>query len=709
MKEKVIRSTFLILWSFCLPLVAWAQLDPPEVECIVTNPDGTLTLTWTAPADPLGVFTEYNLFEIDPGDLTATFITTIGNYNTTSITIPGYDGNIDAQCFYMETVSNGGLQVSDPSATLCNIYLQVNPGLQPGTVDLAWNFPYPLIDPATLNGAFTLFVEYDNNWSEHFTVPALIGNNIYTYEVDICTALLNFQVRYSDGSLCDTFSNVDGDIFEDQINPDPPQITAVSVDSLTGQAIVQWSPPPQNDVNGYILYECFPGLNPMPIDTIFDANITTWQNPNSDADLGPEAYNIAAFDSCLTTAGNPDPGPGNLACSQSIYLTHVWQTCSDQVNLGWTPAEFWDGGVAFYEIYAQEEPIPGSGIYENSFVLDVVPGDQFTFVHENATLGSSYRYRVKAYSNDLQYDASSNVRVATLAYPNSPQFTYITNATVNAPELVVITAQLDPSVGTAHTYYLEKLRPNEVDWEDIASQTVLATAQIVFQDEDVDTNERSYSYRIRVENNCGDIVGLSNIGKTIHVSGLANTSQIKNTIIWNEYEEWEEGVQTYQIFRRLDDEPFPTLLDEVPGSVLFYEDDVRDLVFTEAEGEFCYTIIAVEEPNLITIPSASVSNEFCLTQEPVIWVPNAFVVDGFNNIFKPVISFADFDNYQMEIYSRWGDLIFRTTDINVGWDGVFKTELVPEGVYAYYISIADGAGKLIERRGKLTMLKSAID
>ncbi|MFT4779771.1 MAG: gliding motility-associated-like protein, partial [Flavobacteriales bacterium] len=82
---------------------------------------------------------------------------------------------------------------------------------------------------------------------------------------------------------------------------------------------------------------------------------------------------------------------------------------------------------------------------------------------------------------------------------------------------------------------------------------------------------------------------------------------------------------------------------------------------------------------------------------------------GFNRVFRPVISFADFDNYQLEIYSRWGDILFTTADIQEGWDGTFKGTLVPEGLYAFYIFIADGAGRVYEERGTVTMLINGID
>ena len=45
----------------------------------------------------------------------------------------------------------------------------------------------------------------------------------------------------------------------------------------------------------------------------------------------------------------------------------------------------------------------------------------------------------------------------------------------------------------------------------------------------------------------------------------------------------------------------------------------------------------------------------------------------------------------MSIFDRWGNLIYKTVDINLPWDGRFKnsTELAEADVYVYSIKIID--------------------
>ena len=72
------------------------------------------------------------------------------------------------------------------------------------------------------------------------------------------------------------------------------------------------------------------------------------------------------------------------------------------------------------------------------------------------------------------------------------------------------------------------------------------------------------------------------------------------------------------------------------------------------------------------------------SKEPVVWIPNAILIGGVNNTFQPVVSFADFANYRMEIHNRWGDVLFSTEDFATGWDGTYKDQFVPEGTYGYF-------------------------
>ena len=74
--------------------------------------------------------------------------------------------------------------------------------------------------------------------------------------------------------------------------------------------------------------------------------------------------------------------------------------------------------------------------------------------------------------------------------------------------------------------------------------------------------------------------------------------------------------------------------------------------------------------------------------DEIFYVPNTFTPDGdeHNHIFYPIFT-SGFDpaNFQMEIYNRWGELIFESLNAEKGWDGFFNGSECPDGTYAWKI------------------------
>ncbi len=91
------------------------------------------------------------------------------------------------------------------------------------------------------------------------------------------------------------------------------------------------------------------------------------------------------------------------------------------------------------------------------------------------------------------------------------------------------------------------------------------------------------------------------------------------------------------------------------------------------------------------------------------FLPNAFTpnFDDLNDEFVGVGIFDGMRNFQMQIFNRWGEQIFETTDPNIGWNGKKNNsgELSPSGVYVYQASFFNPRGQLIELRGYATLIK----
>jgi hypothetical protein len=66
-----------------------------------------------------------------------------------------------------------------------------------------------------------------------------------------------------------------------------------------------------------------------------------------------------------------------------------------------------------------------------------------------------------------------------------------------------------------------------------------------YTDTDVEVNENSYTYRVLVINDCGLPGGEKNIGKSILLQGERRPRT--TTLNWTKYEEWDGGVEYYEI------------------------------------------------------------------------------------------------------------------------------------------------------------------
>ena len=97
---------------------------------------------------------------------------------------------------------------------------------------------------------------------------------------------------------------------------------------------------------------------------------------------------------------------------------------------------------------------------------------------------------------------------------------------------------------------------------------------------------------------------------------------------------------------------------------------------------------------------------FTIADETVIAVPNAFTPGtGINNTFKLLKDGLATLNY-FRIFDRWGVLVFETNNIDNGWDGNYKGQPQPMGVYVYeFQAVATATGKLVTQHGNITLLR----
>lgn len=89
-----------------------------------------------------------------------------------------------------------------------------------------------------------------------------------------------------------------------------------------------------------------------------------------------------------------------------------------------------------------------------------------------------------------------------------------------------------------------------------------------------------------------------------------------------------------------------------------------------------------------------------------VFVPTAFSpnADGANDVLLPFyINIAKLNYFR--IYDRWGKLVFETNDLKKSWDGLVNGKQAPLETYAWTVACVDADGKLLLRKGMVTMIR----
>jgi gliding motility-associated-like protein len=79
-------------------------------------------------------------------------------------------------------------------------------------------------------------------------------------------------------------------------------------------------------------------------------------------------------------------------------------------------------------------------------------------------------------------------------------------------------------------------------------------------------------------------------------------------------------------------------------------------------------------------PTANTGNKILI---PTAFSPNA---DGVNDTWE-IFGIAGNAEVVVEIYNRWGEIIFYSKNYNEPWNGTYKNQPAPEGTYAYVVRV----------------------
>lgn len=90
----------------------------------------------------------------------------------------------------------------------------------------------------------------------------------------------------------------------------------------------------------------------------------------------------------------------------------------------------------------------------------------------------------------------------------------------------------------------------------------------------------------------------------------------------------------------------------------------------------------------------------------VLLIPTAFSpnLDGKNDVFKIMKHLNIRKLRHLKVYNRWGSEVFSTDNINEGWNGFYKDQPSPSGVYVWYVEAETYDNEVISKTGNVTLI-----
>ncbi|WP_187774920.1 PKD domain-containing protein [Pedobacter sp. BS3] len=159
--------------------------------------------------------------------------------------------------------------------------------------------------------------------------------------------------------------------------------------------------------------------------------------------------------------------------------------------------------------------------------------------------------------------------------------------------------------------------------------------------------------------------------------------------------------------------------DAVPGANSYQVSTDNGVTFTDPSSgpaSTTHTITGLNTNQVVTLIVKATGEGVCQSlSEPLtaktdlpeldVYVPNTFTPngDGKNDELKVYSNYIQ--SISMKVFNQWGQMIFSTTEKDKGWDGTYKGEQQPVGVYIYVVSVTLQDGKTITKKGAVNLIR----
>jgi gliding motility-associated-like protein len=197
------------------------------------------------------------------------------------------------------------------------------------------------------------------------------------------------------------------------------------------------------------------------------------------------------------------------------------------------------------------------------------------------------------------------------------------------------------------------------------------------------SNEGTYDIVVASDvNDClANIIGTAQV--IVHPLPIANLSPIESFIYEGETIELEVGdFAMYQWYNAegLNLDTLSTLTVSDSGTYYVWVTDING---------------CSDESDVAIVHTQPLTNLF---------IPNAFTPNGDDHNELFVIRGVNVNTFNIQIFNRWGELMFLSDSIDKSWDGTFDNKKVQEGTYYYNIKVLGDDNRMLELSGTISLI-----
>jgi gliding motility-associated-like protein len=439
------------------------------------------------------------------------------------------------------------------------------------------------------------------------------------------------------------------------------------------------------DFSQYVVY-ADKGAGFVPINTLSNITDTIVQIAGVDALNRSDCYKIATTNLCKFTQKE-------VTLNKHCTIELRGKAGVNASILNWSNYVGWL--VDKYVVYRQI----GTSNFDS---IGQVDGSTLSYIDTSIKCYKVHHYKVKAYQNGglNEFSWSDTCHVSPI-YLNQ----------VAPPEMKRATVLNDQYVRVEWQQLVKNKIPLErfviVGKENKSSNKNIwivnaKSDSLVVNDKSFSVDNTNAIYKVLGIDECGDSSKFSLVAQSILLD-VSMTNQYFPFLQWNKYIEWPEGVKEYIVERNSGNGLLE--IDRIPASDSTYIDPLPSL---NCLPDLEYRITALRNKT-VGADSSWFNNSCSNIDDPgvktKVFIPNAFTPNGnnLNELFKPEGIFIA--NYTMKIFNRWGEKIYEGQGCGSGWDGIYRSEIVPGGVYVYIVNVKGTDGKWYPFSGDVTVLR----